>query len=354
MKITKREQSNVKVGILIGLALIGLFILLYAIFKIRGIFPPIFYGILLAYVLLPITNFLSRKIPRFLGSLISILLFILILVFIGYIIFPKVTKEMGEVITRIPEILDSISDIIGNIINKLPVSSHSSNVLKTFLNNAGNVLEKNMLAWEQYILTTVMQKISLIPSFAISIILAFFFMKDSEILFRNSSKLFKNDKGKVWIKFLTESDKEIRAYYGTILLVAISTGIAMGIMCYLIGIKYFLLIGFMDAFLELLPYVGPTTVYIIGAIFAMFSSLNKFLLFSTFFFAIEIVQSQIVIPYFTGRKINLPPVAIILIILIGGKLAGILGVIIAVPAFVLIRNTIKILYPEFYKSTLHT
>ncbi len=353
MKITKREQSNVKVGVLIGLVLIGLLITLYAIFKIRGIFPPIFYGILLAYILLPITNFLSRKIPRFFGSLISILIFILIFVFIGYIIFPRVTKEMGEAVVHIPEIIDSISNSIENIINKLPVSAHSD-ILKTFLSNAGDVLEKSMLAWEKSILTTAMHKINLIPYFALSVILAFFFMKDSETLFHISSKLFKGDKKTAWIKFLNDSNKEIRAYYGTILLVAISTGIAMGIMCYLIGIKYFLLIGFIDAFLELLPYVGPTTVYIVGAIFAMFSSLNKFLLFSTFFIIIEIIQSQFVIPHFTGRRVNLPPVAIILIIVIGGKLAGILGLIVAVPSFLIIRNIIRILYPEFYKSTFST
>jgi len=195
-----------------------------------------------------------------------------------------------------------------------------------------------------------MQKIRLIPSFFISIVLAFFFMKDSAMLYNVSSKLFKDNKNKSWIKFLKENNEEIRTYYGTLLIIAICTGIMIGTMSYFVGLKYFLLIGFMDSFLELLPYVGPTIVYIIGATFAALTSLKTFLLFSAFFIAIEIIQSQIVIPHFAGKRIKMPPVAIILLIILGGSLAGVLGIIIAVPSFIVIRNIIKILRPTFYQT----
>jgi len=353
MKITKREQGNVRTGVLTGLILIAFLIILYAIFKIRRVFPPIFYGAFIGYLLLPITNFFSKRIPRFFASLITILLFVLVLIFIGYVLIPRVIKEISEVAVHLPDIVNSISNFFEDLINKLPVVAHSD-LLKAFLGNAGNVLEKNILSWEETALTVLMQKINLIPSFFISIILAFFFMKDSETLFNISSKLFKKDKGKAWVKFLKDSNIEIRTYYSIILLVAISTGIVVGLMSYFIGIKYFLLIGFMDAFLELLPYIGPTIVYITGAIFAMLSSFNTFLLFSIFFIAIEAIQSQLIIPHFAGKRIKTPPIAIILLIIVGGALAGILGIVIAVPLFIIIRNVVKILYPTFYKSLVTT
>lgn len=349
MKISKKDYTPVKTGVLIGAILIGLVILLYAIFKIRRVFPPIFYGIFIGYLLLPITNFFSKKIPRFFASLLTIALFLSVLILMGYMLIPKIIKEASEVAANLPNIINSISIFLENLINKLPVNARE-NLLKLFLGNADNIFRTNIDLLEKTFLTTLLQKIKLIPSFFVSIVLAFFFMKDSAMLFNVSSKLFKDDNNKSWLKFLKENNEEIRTYYGTLLIIAICTGIMIGTMGYFVGLKYFLLIGFMDSFLELLPYVGPTIVYIIGATFAALTSFKTFLLFSVFFIAIEVIQSQIVIPHFTGKRIKMPPIAIILLIIIGGALAGALGIIIAVPSFIVIRNIIKILRPAFYQT----
>ena len=350
MKISKQDYTPaVKTGVLIGAILIGLVILLYAIFKIRRVFPTIFYGIFIGYLLLPITNFFSKKIPRFFASLLTITLFLSALILMGYILIPKIIKEASEVTVNLPNIVNSISAFLENLINKLPLNLRG-NLLKSLLDNADSIFKTNIGLLETTFFTTLMQKIRLIPSFFISIVLAFFFMKDSAMLYNVSSKLFKDNKNKSWIKFLKENNEEIRTYYGTLLIIAICTGIMIGTMSYFVGLKYFLLIGFMDSFLELLPYVGPTIVYIIGATFAALTSLKTFLLFSAFFIAIEIIQSQIVIPHFAGKRIKMPPVAIILLIILGGSLAGVLGIIIAVPSFIVIRNIIKILRPTFYQT----
>ncbi len=349
MKPFKKEYTPVKTGVLIGIILIGLVILLYAIFKIRRVFPPIFYGIFIGYLLLPITNFFSKKIPRFFASLLTIALFLSVLILMGYMLIPKIIKEASEVTANLPNIINSISIFLENLINKLPVNARE-NLLKSFLGNADNIFRTNIDLLEKTFLTTLLQKIKLIPSFFVSIVLAFFFMKDSAMLFNVSSKLFKDDNNKSWLKFLKENNEEIRTYYGTLLIIAICTGIMIGTMSYFVGLKYFLIIGFMDSFLELLPYVGPTIVYIIGATFAALTSFKTFLLFSVFFIAIEVIQSQIVIPHFTGKRIKMPPIAIILLIIIGGALAGALGIIIAVPSFIVIRNIIKILRPAFYQT----
>jgi predicted PurR-regulated permease PerM len=349
MKTSRKDYAPVKTGVLTGAILIGLAILLYVIFKIRGVFPPIFYGMLIGYLLLPITNFFSKKIPRFFASLLTIALFLSVLILMGYLLIPKIITEASEVTANLPAIINSISLFFENLINKLPLNLRGT-LLKSFLDNVDNLFRTNISLLEKTFFTALMQKITLVPSFFISTVLAFFFMKDSAMLFNVSSKLFKEDNNKSWIKFLKESNEEIRTYYSTLLIIAICTGTLIGTMSYFIGLKYFLLIGFMDSFLELLPYVGPTIVYIIGATFAALTSLKAFLLFSVFFITIEIIQSQIVIPHFAGKRIRIPPIAIILIIIIGGSLAGVLGIIIAVPSFLVIRNIIKTLYPAFYQT----
>ncbi|MEA3313851.1 MAG: AI-2E family transporter, partial [Caldisericota bacterium] len=158
MKISDKGYAPVKTGVLIGVILIGLVILLYVIFKIRSVFPPIFYGILIGYLFLPITNFFSKKIPRFFASLLTIALFLSTLILMGYILIPKIIKEASEVTANLPNIINSISTFLENLINKLPVNIRG-NLLKSLLGNADNIFRTNIALLEKTFLTTLMQKI---------------------------------------------------------------------------------------------------------------------------------------------------------------------------------------------------
>ncbi len=345
-----KDNSNVARKTFTVLVVIILtFIVIYAIYKIRGIIPPILYGAFLAYLLLPLTNFFSKKLPRFFASFLSILIFLLLFSLLGYILIPQITKQFGEIVKRIPDIFHSITTYVNGLIALVPVKSKTP-ILDEFIKNISKNIELGLNILLNKITTMLIQKVSLIPSVFLSLILAFFFMKDSESLFKMASHLFDGNKNKAWILFLQKTNRDVRDYYSLLLLVAMGTGFIMGLMSYFVGIPYYLVIGGMDAILELLPYIGPTIVFSTGAIFALFKSFNTFLLFAIFFFAIEFIQSQIVIPHFAGRKINLPPLAVILLIITGGAIGGALGIIIAVPTFLVAKNALRFFSPRVYKS----
>ncbi len=347
--MNKENHDVAKRTLTITLVVIAVLLVLFAIYKIRNVIPPILYGAFLAYLLLPLTNFFSKKLPRFLASLLSILLFLLIFTLLGYILIPQVTRQFGEIVKRVPDIFNSITNYINNLISLVPLKNKTP-FLDEFIKNISKNIELGLNVLLNRVTTMLIQKVSLIPSVFLSLILAFFFMKDSESLFKMASHLFNGSKNKIWVLFLRKTNREVRDYYTLLLLVAMATGFVMGLMSYFVGIPYYLVIGGMDAILELLPYIGPTIVFTTGSIFALFKSFDTFLLFTVFFFTIEIVQSQIVIPHFAGRKINLPPLAVILLIIVGGALGGILGIIIAVPTFLVVKNAIRFFAPSAYRS----
>jgi predicted PurR-regulated permease PerM len=345
----KEQKEAVKTAVFITISVIAILFFFFLLYKIRGVIPPILYGAFVAYLLLPVTEFLNKKMPRFLASLLSILIFILIFTLLGYLLIPQVVKQIGEAISRTPEIMHSITEYINGVIALVP-GAKESNFVNDFLSHASSNLESNLMGLLQNITTLVLKRVSMIPAVFVSLVLAFFFMKDSRMLFNVASNFFDGDKNKKWISFLKESDKDVRDYYSVILLIALTTGGIMGLMSYFVGVPYYIMIGAMDSVLELLPYIGPTIVFTIGSIFALFVSLKTFILFAIFFFLIEFVQSQIAIPHFAGERINLPPLAVILIIILGGSVGGILGVIIAVPTFLIVRNAIKYFYPGIYST----
>ncbi len=350
----KKEQKDiVNRTVLITITVLSVLFFIFLLYKVRFVIPPILYGAFIAYLLLPLTDFFNRKMPRFLASILSISILIFILVLLGYLLIPQVTKQIGEAIVKIPEITRSITSYINGIVSIISGSKEETFV-NGFLSNLSASIESNLSGFLQQVTTLVLRRVSVIPSMFVSFILAFFFMKDSRRLFGVASHFFEGDENKKWVRFLKESDKDVRDYYSVILLIALSTGGIMGLMSYLVGVPYYIMIGAMDSVLELLPYIGPTIVFTIGSVFAMFVSLKTFLLFAIFFFIIEAVQSQIAIPHFAGERINLPPLAVILIIIFGGALGGVLGVIIAVPTFLISRNAIKYFYPQLYKTFIRS
>ncbi len=344
----EKYKEYAKLTTVVTLTVLGIIFSVLLLLKIRAIIPPILYAIFIAYLLLPITNFFSRKMPRFLASFLSILIFVIIFTLLGYLIFPQITKQFTEFVQKVPNIANSIKDYINGISNLIPTKNNPSSV-DAFVQNLSSNIESALSIAVKQGTTIILKKVSLIPSVFLSLVLAFFFMKDSPMFYRITKRIYKEENNKKWEIFLEKTNREVRDYYSLLLLVALFTGIIMGFMSYLVGVPYYLLIGAMDAVLELLPYIGPTIVFTTGGIFAIFKSLDTFLLFTIFFFTIEAIQSQIVIPHFAGRKINLPPIAVILLIILGGAIAGVLGIIIAVPSFIIIKNALMVFNPKLYK-----
>jgi len=85
-------------------------VMLYLLYHVRGVIPPIIFGAVIAYLLLPITNFLStKKIPRSLSSLIALLIFFVTIVILGYFLIPLITKELIDLVNKLPNLQENIT-----------------------------------------------------------------------------------------------------------------------------------------------------------------------------------------------------------------------------------------------------
>ncbi len=316
-------------------------VMLYFLYLTRGVFPPIIYGVIIAYVLLPLTNLLSRKLPRMLASMISILLFILVFAVIGYLLIPVIIHEFNELVIRLPNFYVNLTNALNyvtKLFNPAGVKNYFSQVMQRFIDTlqaqAGTILEK--------MFSFAVNKFSVFPATVLSLLLSFFFMKDSPILYRITLKRIHPKIRKSWRSFFEKTNSEIRAYFSTLVFIAIFTGLLMGSLSSLAGIKYAVLIGVLDASLEMLPYIGPTTVFIVGSVLSLTTSVGSFFAFALIFSAIELAQNSLVTPHLVGGKLKITPVIIILMIAVGGALFGALGVIIATPTFLIGRNIVAL------------
>ncbi len=315
-------------------------ILLYILYLIRGVIPSIIYGAIIAYILLPVTNFFSRKMPRGLASFVSLLIFFVIIVLIAYFVFPIIFHEITQLVTKIPDIYRNISTLLSKIRHLLVPSG--TEVLENMLQNFFDNLQNYLYSFVQSVFTKTISKVTIFPLMIFSFLLAFFFMKDSRAVYRITLRRINPPVRKKWRFFLDKTNGDLRAYFSTLVLIAFFTGITMGLISSIIGVKYAVLIGVIDVFLEMLPYVGPTIVFIVGVLLSLITSFKTFILFAIVFSIIEFIQNSLVTPHFVGERLKITPVIIIVMIAIGGAIFGALGVIIATPTFLILRNLFQV------------
>jgi predicted PurR-regulated permease PerM len=312
-------------------------IMLYLLYTMREVFPPILYGAILAYVLLPITNFFSRNLPRTLASIITLLLFTFVFVVIGYLLIPVITHEVNELIIKLPNFYINLSNALDSI-RKLINPAGGNKFFEPIIQQLIAAIQAQSANFAEKAVTFTINKFSLFYSLILSLLLSFFFMKDSAVLFRITLRRIHPKIRRKWRTFFERTNNDLRAYYSTLVLICICTGIVLGSVCSIAGIKYAVLIGVLDAFLEMLPYIGPTIVFIVGSILSLATSFNAFIAFGIIFFVVQGLQNSLITPHFVGGRLKITPVIVILMIAVGGSLFGALGVIIATPVFLIARN----------------
>jgi len=128
------------------------------------------------------------------------------------------------------------------------------------------------------------------------------------------------------------------------LLLMLIVGILTYIALRLIGLKYALVLALIAGILEIVPYIGPIISAIPAVILGFVQSPFLALLVIILYILIQQIESQIIAPQVMRRAVGLNPIITIIAILIGAKLAGILGIILAVPITAALAEFLKDVY----------
>jgi predicted PurR-regulated permease PerM len=106
----------------------------------------------------------------------------------------------------------------------------------------------------------------------------------------------------------------------------------------LIGVKYSLLLGVLAAIFELIPIVGPFFAGLAGVLMALSSSLTLAFWALLVFIGVQLLESNVIVPQVMRRAVNVHPVMVIFSLMAGYQVAGVIGIILAVPLAVVIQE----------------
>ena len=157
-------------------------------------------------------------------------------------------------------------------------------------------------------------------------------------------------------KVITVSKNLLVRYYIGVLLELLGVMSLITIGLWIFGVKNALLIGFFGGVMNIIPYLGPVIGTVIGIILGVTSTLvtgsyNELLPVTIeiigIFIVANLIDNSILIPVIYSRSVKSHPLEIFLVIIIGGGIAGLVGMLLAVPVYTLLRVIAKEFFVEF-------
>ena len=316
------------------LLMVLLFVLLYVI---RDVIVIVLFSVVIASGINPIVNRMQKRgIPRaFSVFLVYIALLLALAVFLFFIIKP-LSNEISNLSETLPLYVDRLSLEFEQVRTSSPQYEELLGNVQTYLSGASESLK----SFATNIFAALSKIFGGVTTALIVIIISFYLAAEERgiPMFLRAITPIKHQSYilNLWVRAQNKIGRWLR---GQIIL-SISVGVLVFIGLSIFGIRFKVILALFAAVMEIVPFIGP----IIAAIPAVFLALLKSPIVALWTVLVYVVVQQlentILVPKIMQHAVGLNPVVIIISLLIGGKLFGIAGLILAVPVAAVIVEII--------------
>jgi predicted PurR-regulated permease PerM len=354
----KSKTQSWLVQILIILTIIFVSSKITFLFQPIGVFiSTLFFPILIAgflfFLLNPIVNFLHRKrVPRVIAILIIYVVVVGVAALIVWSLVPSVSKQFAALAAALPQYANQTIDYF----NKLAQSSQfqgvisaqqQQNLIQTFqqkLMGYANTLPERIT----YSITNIVGVIANIAVILATVpFLLFYMLKDGHKFLAAFSKFFPAAVREEGMTIVKETGETLSNFIHGQIAVALTVGTMTFIGYLIINLPFALVMALTVSITYFIPYVGLFFGAAPAVIVALFDSPTKVLLVLVVIIISQQVESNVLSPLILGKSLDIHPATIIIILLAAGNLAGVLGMILAVPSYAvcktIVLNAIKFL-----------
>lgn len=345
------DSNTISKGILRAIAImVGVSLLLLFLFNVSTILVYIVVAAIVSLISRPFIQFLRVKLkfPNTIAVIVT--LFVLASLMIGLIsMFIPLIMKQGENLSLLN--IDTLRANIRSIFNELNLYFLGHNIdLLNEIKDAGFI--KNLIVIPN-LLNSVIQVLGNMSIALFSIIfITFFFMKDGMLVEKSVSTMVNENSQKKVRKSFKKIKNLLSRYFIGLLIQITILFVIYTVSLLLFGIENALVIAFLCALLNLIPYIGPLIGGFLMLFLTMSSNLGQdfrtVILPTTLFVMTGYVLAQLIDnflsqPLIFSNRVKSHPLEIFLVIIISGTLFGIAGMIIAVPTY----TCIKVVLQEF-------
>ncbi|WP_424769190.1 AI-2E family transporter [Paenibacillus sp. sgz302251] len=343
-------------------AIILVLIIIYLASRVDFIFKPvlslfsmIIIPLMIAgffhYLLRPLVNVMEkRNINRTFSILLIYLSFLLILVGFSMWVWPSLRTQLLNLVENAPDLFATLSEQVaelersGFLSSFLPENVNPLSRLTEYLNKGFTLLTEYMTGL-----------LTFFSNFAIALItfpvLLFYMLKEGGKLGDRFVSFmparFRPDAAEV----MDDIDKALSSFIVSRVVINLALGVLMYIGFLVIDLPYALLLTVVAVILNFIPFIGSflssIPIVIIGFIESPSIAIWSIIVITI----AQQIQDNVIAPLVFGKQLDIHPVTIIVLVLVGGDIAGILGILLIIPVYMILKIVWIKIYNLFIKRS---
>lgn len=290
------------------------------------IVTPLLIAAFLSIVLLPVVKWFEKKLSLTLS--VTLVLILSLIIFIG--VMWIIGNQLTMLISDLPNLESKYKALVDNVSTQLQTSlgineDEQTRMVKDSLKGA-TVYVTNLLLSTTNTLSLIIQ----IP------IYIFLFLLYRDRFKKFFLSLLPNNEELTWKK---DIDNVLQGYISGLLMVTVIISIMNTVGLLVLGIDHAIFFGVLSGILTIIPYVGIFIGALLPAVFALLTKDSAWYALGVvaIFSFVQFLEGNFITPRITGSKVSINALAAIIALLIGGKILGIAGMILAVPITGVIR-----------------
>lgn len=296
---------------------------LYFLWIVRELLFSLLIAFILMSALKPLAEYLTRyKIPRVPAVFIVFITFVVFFVSLFFLIIPPIITETTILVKNFPSIVQSINPELRQYVDL----SSLSQVIPSVTNNIFSILGSlfsNLL----FVVTTLFFTV--------------YFMLERDLVRRVLHPYMKKQEVEHYARIIESAEKKFTSWFWGQLSLMTLVGLMTYIGLNLIGVRYSLPLAVLAGLLEVVPNIGPIIASVPAVLIGL--SDNNFVGFSTLalYFIIQQLENALIVPLIMKRAVGYSPIITLIALIIGGKIGGVIGVLLSIPLLILAETIIS-------------
>jgi putative permease len=338
------RERWLKLGTVLAIVISGAVLLL----TINNLLVSFVLAFVINYQLAPLVNYLERRnVPRNFAIAVPFVAFGVIISISIYILLPLITEQALSLESQFPKYQEDLLALLGRTELRL----------KTFFSLHDLDITQQVNTW---LISKTAELSTLIPSVVsqsltvalLAPFLAYFMLQDGRGISRTLLSMVPNNLFELALNLHHQINDQMGGFIRARFFEAAIVGFVVWTGLAIIGFPYAPLLAIFAALTNLIPYIGP----IIGAVpavlitliaeeGAMYHSMGiSLVIVTSIYFIAQLIDVLFIIPFVVAKIVNLHPVTVILVIIIGAQLMGILGMVISIPVASVLKLTLNAVY----------
>lgn len=304
-------------------------LLIAIMFLGRDVLLGLFLAIVISSGLEFVVNFLAaRGVPRTMGVILIFLFAALLLILVVYTVIPLIIVDLNTALISLGE--TSERAWWGAALNFHPESAQSLvTAISGRLFGASSPFQ------------TLSDLVGGVALAASVVAIAFYLSLTQNGIERFIRAVFPAAYESAVLKIYHRAFHRVGVWFRTQIALSFLAGALVLIALLLLGVRYAFLLALVTAILEIVPYIGPIVAGSLSVLAALLTSPSLALYTLIAFLGVQQIEQHFLVPVLIGRNMGLHPAIVIVALLVGLELGGVLGMIIAVPAAVVIQEVVE-------------